>query len=375
MKALACVGIGNSECGILEGFRSAGLEMDEICTNEFAEEKLKEEEYLFVFTVNFSPKVSEICQKVLIPYFSYIAQWPDVSLYHPSAANPCNFIFCFDRAVCHKFQQVISDRCFHLPLGVHAQWFLEDGMEEEKMEVSFSASLCQKNAAYDKAEGLSDYAQGYLEALIKTQVRIYGENLLEAALTKDIIKELKNSMPSGQFPSDVMAGMECSIVADTILGNKVTEVERQQMLKAVSKQFETHLYTADEVSQLPDVCVHEPAQSWEEQAKIYRNSRINLHFTHRSVSSGVPQEVFEIMAAGGFVLTNFQPEIPENFVVGEHLETFVNEKELLEKIAYYLEHEEERAKIARAGQQAVREYHSYRERAIAIFNTVFSDNA
>lgn len=81
------------------------------------------------------------------------------------------------------------------------------------------------------------------------------------------------------------------------------------------------------------------------------------------------------MAAGGFVLTNFQPEIAENFVIGEHLETFVNEKELLEKIAYYLEHEEERAEIARAGQQAVREFHSYRERAVTIFNTVFSDNA
>ncbi len=375
MKALACVGIGNSECGIVEGFRSAGLEMDEICVNELAEGKWKEDEYLFVFTVNFSPAVSEICQKVLVPYISYIVQWPDVSLYHPAVSNLCNFIFCFDRAVCRKLQQVIFDRCFHLPLGVHAKRFLDNGMDGEKIEVSFSGSLCQMNEAYDKAEGLSEYAQGYLEALIKTQVRIYGENLLEAALTKDIIKELKDSMPSEQFSSDVMAEMENSIVADTILGNKVTEIERQQLLQAVSKQFETHIYTADEVRQLPDLCVHEPAQSWEEQAKIYRNSRINLHFTHRSVSSGVPQEVFEIMAAGGFVLTNFQPEITENFVVGEHLETFVNEKELLEKIAYYLEHEEERAQIARAGQQAVREYHSYRERAIAIFNTLFSDNA
>lgn len=375
MKALACVDIGNSDCGILEGFRSAGLEMDEICVNELNEMKWKEKGYLFVFTVNFSPEVSEVCQKTLIPYLSYIVQWPDESLYHPLAANPCNFIFCFDRAVCQRLLKVVPDRCFHLPLGVHPKWFSEDGGEREKNEVSFVGSLCQMNDAFDKAEGLTKYAQGYLEALIKTQVRIYGENLLEEALTKDLVRELKSCLPSEQFPSDSMAGMECSIVADTILGNKVTEVERQQLLEAVSKQFETHVYTADEGVRLPDVCFHKQVRSWEERAEIYRNSRINLHFTHRSVSSGVPQEVFEIMAAGGFVLTNYQPEIPENFVVGEHLETFVNEKELLEKIAYYLEHEEERSQIARAGRQAVREYHSYRERAIAIFNTVFSDNA
>ncbi len=375
MKALACVDMGNSNCGILEGFRSAGLEIDEICLKELDDGTWTEKGYLFVFTVSFSPEVSAICQKSLVPYLSYIVQWPDELLYHPSVANPCNFIFCFDRAVCQRLQKVVPDRFFHLPLGVHTEWFSENGGEREKTEVSFVGSLCQTNDVFDKVEGLTEYAQGYLEALIKTQVRIYGENLLEAALTKDIIKELTSCLPSEKFPSESMSGMEYSFVVESILGNKVTEIERQQLLKAVSEQFETHLYTADVVDQLPDVCAHEPASSWEERAEIYRNSRINLHFTHRCVSSGVPQEVFEIMASGGFVLTNFQPEIPENFVIGEHLETFVNERELLEKISYYLEHEEERERIACAGQQAVREYHLYRERAIAIFNTVFSDHA
>ena len=66
-------------------------------------------------------------------------------------------------------------------------------------------------------------------------------------------------------------------------------------------------------------------------------------------------------------------DIPDYFVIGEQLETFTSENELLEKIQYYLEHEEERARIALAGQQAVREYHSYKQRAVTIFNTVFSD--
>lgn len=375
MKALACVDIGNSECGILEGFRNAGFQMDEICVKGLKEEKWREKEYLFVFTVNFSPEVSAICQEALVPYVSYIVQLPDESLYHPSVANPCNFIFCFDRMVCQRLQQMLpQERCFHLYLGVDPKWFSGDEVEDREIEVSFAGSLCQDDVVFDKVEGLSKYAQGYLDALIRTQVRIYGYNLLEVALTKDVIKELKKKLPLGLLPDDQISGMESSIMADMILGNKVTQLERLRLLKTVSKQFETHVYTADEISELPDVCIHESLLSWEERKQVYRNSRINLHFTHRTVFSGVPQEVFEIMAAGGFVLTNFQLEIPEIFAIGEHLETFVNEKELGEKIAYYLEHEEERARIARAGQQAVREFHSYRENAVAIFNTLFSDN-
>ncbi len=373
MKALACVGMGKTESGILEGFRSAGLEIDEIRVPELTEEKLKEDEYLFAFTANFSPEVSAVCQNALVPYLSYLMELPDESVFHSAVKNPCNFVFCFDKAVSQELQQVIPGRCFHLPLGADSGWFTEQEVVPEE-EVSFIGSLYPVNEAFDKAEGLSDYAKGYLEALLKTQVRIYGYNLLHAALNKDIIKELKRVMPQELLPGDeMMPGAERSFLASQILGNKVTELERKKLLLLVSEKFETHLYTADDSSGLPGVHVHGPAATWEEWAKVYQNSRINLHFTHRSVSSGVPQEVFEIMAAGGFVLTNFQPEIPENFVIGEHLETFVNEKEMLEKIAYYMEHEEERMRIAKAGQQAVKEYHSYRSRAVTIFNTVFSE--
>lgn len=374
MKALACIGMGKTESGIIEGFRDAGLELDEICVTEFTEEKLKGEEYLFVFSANFSPKVSVVCQNALIPYLSYLMELPDEAVFHSAVKNPCNFIFCFDKGVCQELQQVIPGRSFHLPLGADGRWFPECEVVPQ-VEVSYVGSLCQVNEAYDKAEGLSEYVKGYLDALLKTQVRIYGYNLLEAALNKDVIKELKRNMPQGLLPGDEMIpGAERNFLASQILGNKVTELERKKFLQLVSERFETHLYTEERDSGLSNIHIHKVPESWKERADIYKNSRINLHFTHRSVSSGVPQEVFEIMAAGGFVLTNFQPEISENFVIGEHLDTFVNEKELLEKIAYYLEHEEERVQIARAGQQAVKEYHSYLSRAVTIFNTVFSED-
>ncbi len=373
MKALACVGMGKSESGILEGFRSAGLEMDEIRATELTEEKVMED-YLFVFSINFSSDVSVVCQKALIPYLSYIVQLPQTAIYHSAIKNPCNFIFCFDGAVCQELQRFTQGRCFHLPLGAGVDCFTQTA-GGEMADISFVGSLCLEHKAYDKAkEEVSEYARGYMEALVRTQVRIYGYNLLVVALNNDIVKELKKFIPETCLPEKMAAGAERNVIAAGILGDKVTEIERQRLLKEISEQFDIQLYTADDAHGIPAAHKHGEVSTWEERAKIYQNSRINLHLTHRSVMSGVPQEVFEIMAAGGFVLTNYQPEIAENFVIGEHLETFVNEQDLLEKIAYYLEHEEERVQIAKAGQQAVKEYHSYRARAITMFNTVFSEN-
>jgi spore maturation protein CgeB len=61
------------------------------------------------------------------------------------------------------------------------------------------------------------------------------------------------------------------------------------------------------------------------------------------------------MACGGFVISNWQPEIAECFEEGKEIVTFRSLEECMEKIAYYLEHEEERKQIAAAGFRKVKE--------------------
>ncbi len=369
MKALACVGMGKAEQDVLEGFRRAGLVMDEVPAGELTVDRIREEEYLFVFTVDYSPDVSGICQDLLIPYFSYITEWPDRGLYDASVKNSCNFIFCFDREVYQWLHHILPERSYHLPLGTGADKISGGQAGGAGMvDVSYAGALCLDTDVYDRMDGISDFVRGYLETLLRVQTRIYGYNLLEAALNKDIVKELKRCMPYEERPGE-MPGTDKNVLANCYLADKVTEMERHQLLCAVSSRFDTHIYTADTDCGIPGADIHKGKKN----ADIYRSSRVNLHFTHRAVTSGVPQEVYDIMAAGGFVLTNFQPEIPELFVAGEQLETYTSEEELLEKIEYYLGHEEERARIARAGQQVVRDHYSYRARAVTMFNTVFSD--
>ena len=107
--------------------------------------------------------------------------------------------------------------------------------------------------------------------------------------------------------------------------------------------------------------------------KIFKCSKINLNMTLRSIKSGIPQRAFDIMGCGGFLLSNYQPELAEYFIPGEDLVLYDSVDDLIQKIDYYLSHEEERLQIAKNGYEKVKRYHTYDTRLTEILNTVISD--
>lgn len=92
---------------------------------------------------------------------------------------------------------------------------------------------------------------------------------------------------------------------------------------------------------------------------MFSGSKINLNLSLRSIHSGIALRVLDIMACGGFVLSNWQPEIAEYFEEGKEIVTFGCVEECMDKIRYYLEHEEERRQIAAAGYRKVKRDFSY----------------
>ena len=103
-----------------------------------------------------------------------------------------------------------------------------------------------------------------------------------------------------------------------------------------------------------------------------RYSKINLNITLRSIESGMPLRALDVMGAGGFLLSNYQTELAENFVDGEELVLFESEEDLLAKVEYYLQHEKERQAIARCGWKKVCEEYSYEKRVAQIMELIQS---
>ncbi|RJP21098.1 MAG: glycosyltransferase family 1 protein [Candidatus Omnitrophota bacterium] len=100
----------------------------------------------------------------------------------------------------------------------------------------------------------------------------------------------------------------------------------------------------------------------EELPRVYFHSIINVNVFHTQCINSANPRVYDVLAAGGFLLSEYRPILEEEFRLNEHLVCFRTPEELREKARYYLEHEEEREAIARAGQRFVLEHATYRQR-------------
>lgn len=84
------------------------------------------------------------------------------------------------------------------------------------------------------------------------------------------------------------------------------------------------------------------------------SSKIILNITRGpfyAAETGMNLRIFEAMAAGSFMLTDYCDEVAELFEPGVEIETFKGAQELQEKVAYYLRNDQARLAIARRGHQ------------------------
>lgn len=100
----------------------------------------------------------------------------------------------------------------------------------------------------------------------------------------------------------------------------------------------------------------------EEVVKVYNATKINLNLTHPQSVFGPNLRVFEVLAAGGFLMTEDLADLHKLFKIGKEIVCYKNIEDLKDKIKYYLAHPEKRKAIAEAGHKKVVENHTYLHR-------------
>jgi hypothetical protein len=95
------------------------------------------------------------------------------------------------------------------------------------------------------------------------------------------------------------------------------------------------------------------------ESKNYCGAKIALNVSHFCVEKYSSDRLLRALGSGVFVLSHYFEGIEEMYKVGEHLDVFHNLQELVEKVNYYLEHEDERKRIAAAGQEYVRRTYTF----------------
>lgn len=353
------------------------------------EEKIRGTHYDMVFTVNYFPLISNVCERTGVNYVSWTCDNPLISMYHESVFHACNYIFTFDKTNYLEFRGMGVKHIWYLPLAVDTERMdallgapekperrnatQDSEMRKYRGDVAFVGSLYERNS-YDKIKNrLPEYLRGYFDAVMEAQLNISGANIVEPMLTTNILEQLQEyfqlEKSEGSF-SDL--GL---IFQTTVLGFKIAEIERRRALIELSKHYKVNVYSNSDVSDLLRIQYCGSVDYWSEMPKVFRMSKINLNFTIPNIKSGIPLRIWDVLGCGGFLLTNYQAEIPYYFKEGEDLVCFDGLEDLCEKVGYYLEHEEERKRIAWNGYRKVREKHSYIERIHTILDTVACEDA
>lgn len=317
-----------------------------------------------VLSVNFQPIIARACKVFKLPYISWTVDCPSFTLYSETVSYPTNRIFLLDRMQAEKFSPLNPDNIFHMPLGCDLSTWdsINPTPAEHKMydcDISFVGSLYSEKCKYNFIEkDLPDYIRGYVDGLINAQLNVYGYNFLEDSISDEFALEFKKYADWNALGEDYIEDIK-GIIADTYIGYKCTEQERIRTLNAISEHFDMELWTLSDTSMLPKIHNRGGADSNNMMPQIIKCSKINLNMTNRPIKTGLPLRIFDLMGAGGFVISNYQAEIPEHFIPGEDIVLYDSIPDLLSKIEYYLAHDAERKQIAQNGYDKIKKYHTY----------------
>lgn len=318
--------------------------------------------YDLLFSFDYFPNISEVCNKYNMPYVSWVFDCPHYTLDSHTVNYIVNKIYVFDKVLCKYMQDKGLKTINYSPLGVNdvrLRNLCSEMDSETGGQIIYQHDVCfmgnmydNEYNFYDQIHNLPPLLKEYIDIVIEAQEKIFGYDLFtdEKAITVADIDELSkfiNFENSGKYELDYRR-----VVRD-ILRKKVTVNERYNILEEMGRHFDTVFYTMPGAKTIDGVCNLGIAGYFDKMPRVFRRSKINLNITLRSILSGIPLRVLDILAAGGFLITTYTEEIDEYFKDGEELVIAYTPDDMLQKTAYYLEHDEERKQIAIKGQEKV----------------------
>ena len=335
-----------------------------------------------VFSFNYFPLISNVCKKAGIRYISWVYDSPYVMLYSYTVINPCNTIYVFDRELCQEFTRSGIHTVQYLPMAANPDRLdrlttapMPDAAPiktaadmdipaasplSQQYDISFVGSLyTEKHNFFERMTSLNDYTKGYLDALMSVQMNIQGYNFIQDSLSP-IMEDLYQALPMDPNADGVETREY--LYAQYVINRKITGLERASLLKVITSHHTLDLFTHDRSYSLPNLVNHGPVDNVTQMPLVFKQSRINLNISLRSIKSGIPQRAFDIMGSGGFLLSNFQADFLDHFIPGEDFDYYESQADLLAKIDYYLTHDKERQAIAENGHDKLAAAHTYRHR-------------
>lgn len=319
--------------------------------------RLREQSFDRVLSVNYSPVVSNVCEKYGVTYISWVYDSPvhirDISSFH----NSCNRIYFFDRGQAERYQKLGYTHAAHMPLAADETVWKTENSTKYACDAAFVGQLYKSDYSYLMGP-LPQYERGMMEGIISAQSRLYGAYLLDEMITDELMERLnvyyrKASKGKAQVQR---AELEYACACE------ITGRERFTALSLLAKRCQVNLYSGDCGKEITGIKSCGYVDYYTQMPSAFRGAKVNLNISLKTIRTGIPLRVLDVLSCGGFLITNYQEELLEYFEQGVDLVVYEDVKDLVMKVDYYLKHDEERRHIAQNGQKKVREQFTFGER-------------
>ena len=365
---------------IIESFASHGISYrtvsyqfydkneDDFFENRFLK-VLGEDSYDAVFSVNYFPLVAKCCNSKSIPYISWSYDNPlDVPDIEKTLGLSCNHVFLFDRIQTEGYRKAGFSNVYHMPLAVNCKR-LETIKLTKQEQAYYTADVSFVGKMYDSMfpqyrELMDDRNKGYIDAIVAAQSKVFGYWFAEELLTDDLMQRINSYFKVLKPDTTFVLPKEALAYA---IAAQITKNDRLILLNLLAKRMKVNVYSWAKSDLLQNVNYMGSCDYYGQMTKVFKASSINLNITLKISQSGIPLRVMDILGAGGFLLTNYQPEIAENFIDGQDVVMYESIEDAYEKALFYIEHDDLRRQIATSGHNRTNEMFSYEKQLGRIF--------
>ena len=105
-----------------------------------------------------------------------------------------------------------------------------------------------------------------------------------------------------------------------------------------------------------------PLDYYEDLPFFYPQSDVSLNATSLQMKGAVNQRVFDVPAAGGFVLTDAREQLAALFTPGREAAVYADPGEIEALARHYLSHPAQRERVSRAARERIAAEHTYEHR-------------
>lgn len=366
--------------GYAKGFKALGHEVDIYDVSEYKLDTDEDKEQffkkvLYEYVTEYSPELvvfygvqgmgsgpsnkGTIWEELQIPYVLLFYDNPFVYLQTISkeylneiVQSPLAHVVISDKEYSKELKAAKITKTINLPLATDANLF-----DLEKSEEELAGFACDLSFVGRIDDDPLNVTQRRNEQLTKYPVlnRIVDQIVCPDKDIRTDILMTKLDPYKDQMDWNIYAVLTRLIYEESMTKYRIAVIDEL-------KDYSVELYGNKgwEVLASKNVKYHGALDYKKNAVNLYKASKINLNITHPQLLSTVNQRLFDVSAAGGFVLSDYRESIAGLF--DGTLDSFKSRKELKEKVAYYLTAEQERKERATSAKDITLKKHLWQHR-------------